>query len=158
MGRKTLEVMDDVERYTLNFEAVKYSMAQNKDGVKITLLIHPNEVPQDLMGAWIGDRFQVVMVRLNDDDTPSLPTKKEDGDRAVAAAGYLCRDKRFQKFLSQSSYSLGDEIDSEESASMVLREYLKIESRSDLRTNQAARHMFENIKNEFELAMRQGKI
>lgn len=156
MGRKALELMDDVKRYTLDFEAVKYSMAQNKDGVKLTLLVHPSDCPQDLMSAWVGDRFQVVMVRLNDDDTPSIPLNKEEGERAVVAAGFLCRDERFQKFLSRISSPFEDEIFNSEDASRVLREQLQIESRADLKTNESARKKFNELKNEFELAIRKG--
>lgn len=54
----------------INFEAVKTSMMQDKNGTNIRLTIHPNDVPAELHKDWVGSRYMVVMVKLNDDDTP----------------------------------------------------------------------------------------
>ena len=54
----------------VSFEAVKTSMMQDKNGTNIRLTIHPNDVPQDLHKAWVGSRYMVVMVKLNEDGTP----------------------------------------------------------------------------------------
>ena len=54
----------------ISFEAVKTSMMQDKNGTNIKLTIHPNDVPQDLHKDWVGSRYMVVMVKLNEDGTP----------------------------------------------------------------------------------------
>ena len=54
----------------VSFEAVKTSMMQDKNGTNIRLTIHPNEVPQDLHKDWVGSRYMVVMVKVNEDGTP----------------------------------------------------------------------------------------
>ena len=54
----------------VSFEAVKTSMMQDKNGTNIKLTIHPNDVPQDLHKDWVGSRYMVVMVKLNEDGTP----------------------------------------------------------------------------------------
>tara|TARA_R110000822_G_scaffold88900_6_gene205693 strand:+ start:349 stop:594 length:246 start_codon:yes stop_codon:yes gene_type:complete len=54
----------------INFEAVKTSMMQDKNGTNIRLTIHPNDVPPELHKDWIGSRYMVVMVKLNEDGTP----------------------------------------------------------------------------------------
>ena len=54
----------------VSFEAVKTSMMQDKNGTNIRLTIHPNDVPQDLHKDWVGSRYMVVMVKLNEDGTP----------------------------------------------------------------------------------------
>ena len=54
----------------VNFEAVKTSMMQDKNGTNIKLTIHPNDVPQDLHKDWVGSRYMVVMVKVNEDGTP----------------------------------------------------------------------------------------
>ena len=60
----------------VSFEAVKTSMMQDKNGTNIRLTIHPNDVPQDLHKDWVGSRYMVVMVKLNEDGTP----EKGDSD------------------------------------------------------------------------------
>ena len=62
----------------INFEAVKTSMMQDKNGTNIRLTIHPNDVPQDLHKDWVGSRYMVVMVKLNEDGTPD---EREENDR-----------------------------------------------------------------------------
>ena len=54
----------------VSFEAVKTSMMQDKNGTNIRLTIHPNDVPQDLHKDWVGSRYMVVLVKLNEDGTP----------------------------------------------------------------------------------------
>jgi len=51
---------------TLQFEAVKVALKQNKDGYVLTLNVHPDEVPDSLLRDFVGARYQVVMVRLSD--------------------------------------------------------------------------------------------
>ncbi len=65
----------------VSFEAVKTSMMQDKNGTNIRLTIHPNDVPQDLHKDWIGSRYMVVMVKLNEDGTPD--ERKEDATKEI---------------------------------------------------------------------------
>jgi len=69
------EVKENTENLgvpSVNFEAVKTSMMQDKNGTNIRLTIHPNDVPQDLHKDWVGSRYMVVMVKLNEDGTPDI--------------------------------------------------------------------------------------
>ena len=54
----------------VSFEAVKTSMMQDKNGTNIRLTIHPNDVPPELHKDWVGSRYMVVMVKVNEDGTP----------------------------------------------------------------------------------------
>ena len=65
----------------ISFEAVKTSMMQDKNGANIKLTIHPNDVPQDLHKDWVGSRYMVVMVKLNEDGTPD--ERKENDQEKV---------------------------------------------------------------------------
>ena len=65
----------------VNFEAVKTSMMQDKNGTNIRLTIHPNDVPPQLHKDWVGSRYMVVMVKLNEDGTPD--ERKEDDQEKV---------------------------------------------------------------------------
>jgi hypothetical protein len=73
---------------TLQFEAVKMALKQNKDGYVLTMTVHPDEVPDALLRDYVGARYQVVMVRLADDDTP-MDRREHDGARSLRLSG-LC--------------------------------------------------------------------
>jgi len=113
---------------TSNFEAVKVAIKQDKSGYILTLSIHPDDVPDDILRDFVGARYQFVAVRLNDDETP-YPRKKLNG--VVSAAGILCRNQRFWEWLEV----LGEVTQkSEEQAVEALHRILGIKSRSELTT------------------------
>ena len=53
-----------------SFEAVKVAIKQDKSGYILTLAIHPDEIPSEVMRDFVGARYQVVMVRLNGEEKP----------------------------------------------------------------------------------------
>ena len=61
--------MTDIRKAAVNFEAVKTSMSQSKAGTILRLAIHPNEVPASLHTDWVGARYMVAMVRLEDGES-----------------------------------------------------------------------------------------
>jgi hypothetical protein len=135
------------------FEAVKLTLKQDKNGHILTLSIHPDEIPEDLMRDWVGSRYIVAMVRLSDDDQPILPKAIEDGERAVRQSGMLCRSTKFQIFMRDK---MGAENVSEGAAVTALHTYLGIESRAELRVNNRARKYLETLVEEFEKHVRKG--
>lgn len=131
---------------TLQFEAVKVEMKQNKTGIILTLNIHPDDLPEPLMRDFVGARYQVVMVRLNGEDKPMQRDTEYQRD-AVREAGILCRDKGFAKFLLETG-----QIFEETEATVIdwLKEELGIQSRAELKDNiNAAKHL-RTIKEEFQ--------
>jgi len=60
-----------------NFEAQKIAMKQDKEGMVLTLRIHPDELPAELMRDFVGSRYQVVMVRLDGEDKPAEISESE---------------------------------------------------------------------------------
>ena len=83
---------------TLQFEGVKIAMKQDKTGYILTLNVHPDEVPEALLRDFVGARYQVVMVRLNDENRPMSRDQEYSRD-PVRTAGILCRDKQFAQYL-----------------------------------------------------------
>lgn len=131
----------------LHFEAVKVAVRQNKDGIYITLSIHPSEVPVDLMMAHAGTRYTVAMVEMDDHGQPVKGKDDEEGDRLVQSAGMLCRNTDFQKWLHAKGYIFEP---TEQETVQFLREYLGVESRSDIKTNREARRLFGKLRERFE--------
>ncbi len=130
---------------TLQFEAVKMALKQNKDGYVLTMNVHPDDVPDALLRDFVGARYQVVMVRLADDDTP-MNREEFAGHRAVRLAGVLCREAEFWRFLFES-----DEIDepTEKYATNWLRRFLGVASRTELKINPEAREKLTTVNRDY---------
>jgi hypothetical protein len=139
----------------VNFEAVKVSMSQNKDGVMLKLSIHPNDCPPSLHADWVGSRYIVALVRLNDDDTVVEDKEKAAGRKAVAIAGSMCRNPKFRDWLHDNGISSGI---GEDPAIEGLKRHLAISSRSELATDLEARRRFMDLVGAFEIDMRGGSI
>lgn len=132
---------------TLQFEAVKMSLKQDKTGYVLTLSMHPDEIPEDLLRDFVGSRYQVVMVRLNSDEQPLDRDREFEGDRAVRLAGLLCRDKEFWEFLHTENQIFDAD---EKEATEWLRNYCNVASRSELKTNAEARKLLDKVHREYQ--------
>jgi len=130
---------------TIQFEGVKVALKQDKTGYVLTLSMHPDDIPEDLLRDFVGARYQVVMVRIGADESP-LNREEFIGDKTVRIAGSLCRDPKFWKYL----YDGGQIFEEEEGmAADWLRHRLNIKSRSELKTREIAQSEFYIILEEF---------
>lgn len=132
---------------TIQFEAIKVAMKQSKEGYVLTLCLHPDDLPDNLVRDFIGARYQVVMVRLNAHDEPMDRQEEYSGERAIRVAGLLSRDKDFWKWLHQRDMIF---LPDEEEATNWLRSQIGVQSRSDLKTNFEARLKLDAIHKEFK--------
>ena len=135
------------ERATINFEGVKIAMRQDKNGYILTLSVHPDEVPESLLRDWVGSRYQVAMVHIGDDEMPIVPKNKTEGERYVAKAGLLCKEREFQLFIADRNNlptTMIENFDHNDCAECLRRE-LNIESRSQLMDNKEARQKLDMI-------------
>lgn len=125
---------------TIQYEAVKVALKQDRTGFMLTMSIHPDEIPEKLIRDFVGARYQVVMVRLDGQEQP-MNRIQEHGIDPVKLAGILCKDKYFHQFLVES----GEIFEGgEEPATNWLREKLHVQSRSEIRENpQKARLLLE---------------
>jgi len=138
--------MDDVKELALNFEAVKVSMSQDKNGTNLRLCIHPDDVPQELHQHWVGSRYMVAMVKLTDENEPELSEDQIRKQRLFKSAIMVCKEESFWSYMSDTNpFSLGSLINSEEGCAKHLRDRLGISSRSDLKKDNDALQKFENI-------------
>ena len=131
---------------TLQFEAVKMALKQDKNGYALTLSVHPDMVPEDLLRDFVGSRYQVVMVRLAEDERP-MNREQELSRDYVRMAAILCRDSQFQKFLVDSNQI----FDADETlATDWLKNELDVQSRKDIQEKPQAQNRLMSIKQEFE--------
>jgi hypothetical protein len=136
----------------MHFEAVKVSMSQDKNGIILRLNVHPNDCPKELHTDWVGTRYVVAMVRLQEDDTPDdrgyVATQ-----RLIASAGLLCRNEDFFDFLVGCGMADAPAVNAEDmelQCADAIRRTCGIKSRTELRDNEAARLKFEALRNDFK--------
>ena len=132
---------------TIQFEGRKIAMKQDRTGYVLTLSVHPDDLPMPLVQDFVGARYQIVMVRLTDDDTPMVREQEYPSKDIVRLAGVLCRDPLFHAFLVETgqAFEIG-----EAAAIDWLRHELNITSRTELKTNQTAASGFRFIHQEFQ--------
>jgi hypothetical protein len=129
------------------FEAVKVALKQDRTGYILTLNIHPEDLDERILRDFVGARYQVVMVRLNDEERP-MNREAELGIDPVKLAGILSRDKDFHAYLVDT----GNIFEAtEKDATEWIRDYLKVKSRTEIRDKPEAVHKLKQINEEFKL-------
>lgn len=119
----------------MNFEATKVALKHDKTGIVLTICIHPDQIPEELLRDFIGSRYGVAMVRVEDDESPRPYTNR------VTKFGKLCKNRSFQEFLGS---------DDETSAAIQLCAMCGIELRSELNGNSEAQRRFDEIVKDYE--------
>ncbi len=119
----------------MQFEARKVALKQDRTGFVLTLSIHPDEFPEELLRDFVGARYACAVVRINDDETPVAYKNR------VKQAAMLCKNPTFQKFIG---------TDGEAAAAEELCSRLGISSRTELNGNSLAQSLFDDLVAEFE--------
>ncbi len=127
---------------TSQYEAVKVAMKQDATGYILTLRIHPDEVPEEILRDFVGARYQVVMVRLDQHDQPMARQPNY-----VQLAGMLCNNKTFHEYLVDRGFIFeATEVETTD----WLRTELGIKSRKELGHNQDAVKKLMTINQDFQ--------
>ena len=135
---------------TIQFEAIKTALRQTKDGYGLSLAVHPDDLPDDLMRDFVGSRYMVVMVRIGDNEKPVNRELEFPGDHAVKVAGMMCRDPDFWKWIKERAV-LPQDIGSEKECASWLADYLNIQSRKELKEKETVREEFNKLRKSFEI-------
>ena len=142
----TAKILNDNKDARYGFEAVKSVLRQSKDGIVLSLVIHPSNVPTPLLADPIGSRYMVGMVRMGDNEEIIEPESVREGKRMVTSCGALCRDSDFQKWLMDNGFS---EEQTEEAAATSVKRLLKVESRAELKENEDTQRRWLVIRQHF---------
>lgn len=121
----------------LQFEGRKVALKQDRSGFVLTLSIHPDEIPEELMRDFVGARYACALVRIQDDESPTPYNNR------VQTAAILCKRENFWAFLG---------VGGEDKAAEALCRYLGIESRAELNGNKVAQARFDEMVQEYENA------
>jgi hypothetical protein len=125
----------------LQFECRKVALKQDRTGFVLTLSLHPDEAPEELLRDFVGARYMCVLARINDDESHT------DYKNRVTIAGMVCRSHVFQEFMGDvySTKNL-----SEDETAELLCTLCEIESRTELNGNEEAKKIFDRLMIEFE--------
>lgn len=121
----------------LQFEAKKVALKQDRNGYILTLLLHPDEIPEELLRDFVGARYGCALVRIQDDESPTPYTNR------VQMAGMLCRKHVFQEFIGARD---------ETEAATLLCAACGITSRSELNGNKDAQIKFDQLVQDYNNA------
>lgn len=120
------------------FEAKKDGFSQLQSGTsKISLTINPDELPMDLVRDAMGQRYMVVMVPLNDDETPRQKPKSYAGQ-----AKMLAQDERFTEWLK-----IGDHFP--ENNEKYIELVCNVQSCAEIIEGTQAGHVFKKVQGAF---------
>jgi len=119
----------------LQFEARKVALKQDRTGFVLTLALHPDEIPEELLRDFVGARYDCALVRIQDDETPTKYNNR------VQRAGMLCREESFQEFAG---------VEEEDDAAQYLCKRCGIQSRTELHGNEQAKQIFDAILKEYD--------
>ena len=158
-----------------HFEARLAAYNRVGSGDKLTLLLHPQELPTELLGLPLGARLTIAWVAIGDDEKPALaqPVAKEKvsgkdirfdvplsnladqlrrktrcfHDLSLREQAVLrCKDERFQAWLHNTHGQVFDEAD----AVLVVRDQCGVQSRRELDTNEDAAAKWKILNDAFE--------
>ena len=125
-----------------HFEAKQFAYRHRKDGMILSFVLHPNDMPNEIAISNIGTRYMVAVVEIGDDEKPIVPKSKTDGQRSLAKAQLVCREADSQAWIRlNASRWIGKseewvlDLSDEELARHVMLKVCKIESRSDLQSD-----------------------
>lgn len=127
----------------ISFEAIKVALRQNDKGFLLSLSVHPDDIPEELIRDFVGARYAIAMVRVGDDERPLRRSKPNS---FVQTAGILARDSQFQQWCCNQ---YGAE-NSEDGAVEAIHNVCQVGSRAELATNTSAQSMLMDLRRSFE--------
>lgn len=148
-----------------NCEAIKYAYRQTKEGVVVSFVIHPSDIPPALQVSPIGARYVLALVELDDTEQPKevahdrKVTKKPAPDDAPARAprkwgavpypeqaGIRLGEPAFVKFVGEH---YGYVVRNADDANNVIKELCHVDSKRDIKPGSFAGDTWAGIDSAF---------
>jgi len=166
-----MTIADKARDAAIHCEMKKIAYRQSKDGVVISFVLHPQEVPPELSTSHIGARYIAALVEIGDDEQPiqrpekekpnpfasTSPTLQPDKDKPAGAkwkdlqpaqqAGMQCAKPVFWAYLNEER---NYRVTNPEEAAEAVREICGVHSRVELGTNHKARVIWHQLDSEFQ--------
>lgn len=162
----------------MHFEAKKTGFGQAQDGWSLTLRIQDTDIPPSVRDAKKGTRYMVVLVELNDDESPRIPAPSSSVDGGNPAgtdtddgvgqpgkrewsempypqrAGIRCDEPEFQAFLADRFPGLFDQCARDkqslsELSAVMVRHLCGVISRSFIKPGTEAARSFDDLDKQY---------
>ena len=164
-----MNIANEAIANSIQCEIVKYAYRQTKDGIVVSFVVHPDDIPAALSTSRIGSRFVAVLVQVGDDELPVHQPAKETKHVAPATprtdpkpagakrdwrdipppqqAGIRCDEPAFAAYLKEN---FKDDWHEAPDATECVRLICGVESRSELATNQKARVIWHQLDTTYQ--------
>lgn len=74
----------NIRDIAIHCEAKKHAYRQTQDGVVVSFVLHPQEVPDGLATAALGTRYMLALVAIGDDEQPVAGAGARPAGRSIA--------------------------------------------------------------------------
>lgn len=140
--------MTATDEGAIAFEALLSVYRKSRDGIVVSFVVHPSEVPRELALAPIGQRFGVALAMLGDDKPSenSKSTADEMMKKARTRAVLLCEDTRFHAWITRKGDAV---VASREAAADWLRGWIGADSRSSIASSTDVYQRFLTIEAQY---------
>jgi len=155
-------------------EVVMTSLRKSKDGIVLSVVIHPSDIRREILTDPIGQRYMMALVPIGDDEQPntvsgSAPAEasttvgepEEHRDRAAT------RSERSKQAYAQSSpamkavvraailcedplFQTWMDADDSDQAAIEVRKYCHVDSRADISKDERALRLFLELEDRFQ--------
>lgn len=104
---------------TTPIELKKHAYRQTQDGIVISFVVHPNDMPAAMATAGLGTRYMAAFVEIGDDEKPverpapkapatvtPEPVAEKPATKSYAQRiGILCNDASFRRYLREGYWA-----------------------------------------------------
>ena len=152
---------DEARANALPCEMVKYALRQTRDGIVVSFVVHPNDMPAALQTSHIGSRWMAALVQIGDNELPvQQPAKDVVLHPQVKAkrqweelqpqqqAGIRCEERAFATFLFENHKDHYREALNDPAE--CVRLICGVESRAELGKNQRARVLWHRLDDAYQ--------
>jgi hypothetical protein len=145
-------------------EVKLHALRRSKEGVVVSLVLHPQSVPEQILTAELGTRFMLAWVQIGDDEQPVEPAKvtqfpdrsrqarehyqqSDAMEQARTRAALLAKDERFRRW----AFPFQGDAKTERDVAAFIREQCGIESRRQIATDEQAYRKFIALEIEYKI-------
>lgn len=144
----------------IHFEAKLYALRKSKDGLVLSFVVHPSDIPKEIITADIGEQYIVACApyvektgldRESPAPEPAVTTApggqagvskpKTEGERVLQRCAILCNEPRFQEWVALHPLHVPGH-----SAADFVRSRCGITSRSQIAADPAIRQRWLNLE------------
>lgn len=120
----------------ISFEALKYALRQGKDGVILSLVVHPNDLPAEILSAPIGQQWIVALAPYLENPVSASDEQTERSRSSGSGAGreLTPADRAIKMAHTHAGGS--------EEVLQGIRDYCGVKSCSEFKTNPGALKRF----------------